>query len=50
MNLVMSKIIELINKKKYQEAELEASQELKNNPNSFELNKLLAISFLAQKI
>lgn len=49
MNLVMSKIIELINKKKYQEAELEALQELKNNPNSFELNKFLAISFLAQK-
>lgn len=49
MSLVMSKIIDLIKQKKYQNAEIEAKKELKINPNSFDLNKMLAVSFLAQK-
>ena len=49
MNLEMSKIITLINEGNFQKAELLIKNLLKSNPNSFDLNKALAISLLGQK-
>ena len=49
MNSVMSKIINLMKIKKFQKAELEIYNELKKEPQSFDLNKLLAMNFLSQK-
>ena len=49
MNSTMSKIINLMRIKKYQQAELEIFSELKKNPQSFELNKILAMNFISQK-
>ena len=49
MNSVMSKIINLLKNKKFQKAELEIYNELKKNPESFDLNKLLAMNYLTQK-
>ena len=49
MNIAMSKIINLMKIKKFQKAELEINRELKKNPNSFDLNKILAMNFLAQE-
>lgn len=49
MNLVMSKIINLIKDKKYQSAEKEIKRELVNNPQSFDLNKTLAVVLLWQE-
>ena len=44
MNLVMSKIIEFINKK-IPRGQLEAHKKFKNNPNSFELNNYWQLVF-----
>ncbi len=49
MNLVMSKIINLIRNKKYLNAEKEIKRELANNPKSFDLNKILAVTLLWQE-
>lgn len=49
MNMAMSKIINLMKIKKFQKAELEINRELKKNPNSFDLNKILAMNYLAQE-
>ena len=49
MNLVMSKIINLLKNQKYQSAEKEIRLELVNNPESFDLNKILAVTLLWQE-
>ena len=49
MNLTMSKIINLMKNKKYQQVEVEVVKELKKTPQSFDLNKLLAMNFVIQK-
>ena len=49
MNLVMSKIINLLKNQKYQSAEKEIRLELANNPESFDLNKILAVTLLWQE-
>ena len=49
MNTELSKIIQLINQKSFQKAETLSRKELAKEPNSFTLNKALAISLLAQK-
>ena len=49
MNSAMSKIINLMKIKKHQQAELEIYSELKKNPQSFDLNKILAMNFISQK-
>ena len=49
MNSVMSKIINLMKIKKFQQAELEIYSELKKNPQSFDLNKILAMNLISQK-
>ena len=49
MNLVMSKIINLLKNQKYLSAEKEIRLELVNNPKSFDLNKILAITLLWQE-
>ena len=49
MKIEMSKIIKLIQEKSFQKAELEIRKSLKNLPDSFDLNKALAISLLSQK-
>ena len=49
MNTELSKIIQLINQKNFQKAETLSRKELAKEPNSFTLNKALAISLLAQK-
>ena len=49
MNLVMSKIINLLKNHKYLSAEKEIRLELANNPKSFDLNKILAITLLWQE-
>ena len=49
MKIEMSKIIKLIQEKSFQKAELEIRKSLKNLPDSFDLNKALAIALLSQK-
>ena len=49
MNSAMSKIINLMKIKKHQQAELEIYTELKKDPQSFDLNKILAMNFISQK-
>ena len=49
MNLVMSKIINLMKDQKFQSAEIEIRRELEKNPQSFDLNKILAINLLWQE-
>ena len=49
MKIEMSKIIKLIQEKSFQKAELEIRKCLKNSPDSFDLNKALAIALLSQK-
>lgn len=49
MKIEMSKIIKLIQEKSFQKAELEIRKCLKNLPDSFDLNKALAIALLSQK-
>ena len=49
MNTELSKIIQLINQKSFQKEETLSRKELAKEPNSFTLNKALAISLLAQK-
>ena len=49
MNLAMSKIINLMKEQKFQSAELELKHELKKNPQSFDLNKVLAVNLLWQE-
>ncbi len=49
MNMVMSKIINLLKNQKYQSAEKEIRLELVNNPESFDLNKILAVTLLWQE-
>ena len=49
MNSAMSKIINLMKIKKHQQAELEILTELKKDPKSFDLNKILAMNFISQK-
>ena len=48
MNSAMSKIINLMKIKKHQQAELEIHNELKKDPQSFDLNKILAMNFISQ--
>ena len=49
MNIEMSKIIKLIKEGSFQKAELEIRKGLKSLPDSFDLNKALAIALLSQK-
>lgn len=49
MNIEMSKIIKLIQEGSFQKAELEIRKGLKSTPDSFDLNKALAIALLSQK-
>ena len=49
MNIEMSKIIKLIQEGGFQKAELEIRKGLKSSPDSFDLNKALAIALLSQK-
>ncbi len=49
MNASLSKIIELVNGKNYAKAEIEIKPLLSNDPDSFDLNKILGIALLAQR-
>ena len=49
MNIEMSKIIKLIKEGSFQKAESEIRKGLKSLPDSFDLNKALAIALLSQK-
>ena len=49
MNPVLSKIIELINSDNFYKAELEIRKIYPNNPQSFDLNKMLGLCLLAQR-
>lgn len=49
MNLELSKIIELVNRKEYQKALELIKEPLKSNPRSFPLNKILAVILMAQE-
>tara|TARA_B100000989_G_scaffold280361_1_gene243731 strand:- start:912 stop:2495 length:1584 start_codon:yes stop_codon:yes gene_type:complete len=49
MNLVKSKIINLLKNQQYLSAEKEIRLELVNNPKSFDLNKILAVTLLWQE-
>ena len=49
MNPVLSKIIELINSDNFYKAELEIRKIYPDNPQSFDLNKMLGLCLLAQR-
>ena len=49
MDLTISNIIKLINTDNFYKAELELRKIYNNNPHSFDLNKLLGLSLLAQR-
>ena len=49
MNIEMSKIIQLIQEKSFQKAEIEIRKSLKKSPESFEFNKALGITLLSQR-
>jgi tetratricopeptide (TPR) repeat protein len=49
MNNTLSKIIDLINTQNYFKAEIELKSLLKENPKSFDLNKMLGMCLLGQK-
>lgn len=49
MNQVMSKIINLIRDKKFQQAEFYINQELEKDPQSFDYNKLHAMNYVIQE-
>lgn len=49
MNNRLSKIIDLINNGNYLKAQIELTPFIKENPHSFDVNKLMAVSLLAQK-
>ena len=49
MNTSLSKIIELLNSDNFYEAEQEIRKIYNKNPNSFDLNKILGASMLAQR-
>ena len=50
MSEQLSKLINLINSNNFQQAEKEVKQEIALDPDNFNLNKILGISLLAQKI
>ena len=45
----LSKIIELINSRSYEKAEIELKDQVKNQPNNFLINKMYGVTLLAQK-
>jgi len=49
MNSILSKIIELNNSGNFYKAEIELKKIYKQNPNSFDLNKLLGMALLGQR-
>ena len=49
MNASLSKIIDLINDKNYAKAEAALYPLLKENPNSFDINKMMGAALLAQR-
>ena len=49
MKVNLSKIIDLINSGNFAKAELELRSVYKDNPYSFDLNKMLGLCFLAQR-
>ena len=49
MNQAMSKIINLMKEKKFQQAEFYINQELEKDPQSFDLNKLHAMNYVIQE-
>ena len=45
----LSKIIELINSRSYEKAEIELKDQVENQPNNFLINKMYGVTLLAQK-
>ena len=45
----LSKIIELINTRSYEKAEIELKDQVENQPNNFLINKMYGVTLLAQK-